>query len=278
MKRIICPVDFSEAAGNAVEYAANLARDLRAELFLLYIQQVPLLQDVAPMSGSAFTGINDKAALAREKLKTYALFVQEKFKIRCDYAVKSYVSGIEEALGEEIRQGHFDLVVMGTNGADNLKQFFLGTHSYHAVRKTTCPLLIVPASYAFNGIRRVIYATDYSPEDSRCIPALKAIIAPYQPRLTILHISKKNADTYDKKFQHIVNLLKKDIKDDADIQFKRLLAEDVAGSLSTIMHNSNTDLLVLLAKHYPFLKGIFHQSIIRKLSFIADFPILIFHS
>lgn len=62
MKRIMCPVDFSSAATNAVEYAGNLARDLNAELFLLYIQQVSIWHNAAPMSGGILPDdVEDKA-------------------------------------------------------------------------------------------------------------------------------------------------------------------------------------------------------------------------
>ena len=38
MKRILCPVDFSNASRNGLEYAGNLAAELMAHVTLLYVR------------------------------------------------------------------------------------------------------------------------------------------------------------------------------------------------------------------------------------------------
>jgi len=53
-----------------------------------------------------------------------------------------------------------------------------------------------------------------------------------------------------------------------------VIGNDVPGLLHEAMEGS--DLLVLLAKQYSFFEKLFHRSTIRKLSFIAGYPILIY--
>ena len=44
MKKILCLTDFSQAAGNALDYAAWFARELNAELTLLHVVQTQAMQ------------------------------------------------------------------------------------------------------------------------------------------------------------------------------------------------------------------------------------------
>ena len=39
-----------------------------------------------------------------------------------------------------------DLIVMGTNGKDNITDYFLGTTSENVISKSNCPVLVVPMS------------------------------------------------------------------------------------------------------------------------------------
>lgn len=275
MKRIMCPVDFSSAATNAVEYAGNLARDLNAELFLLYIQQVSVWQNAAPMSGGILPDdVEDKAQAALEKLKVYSGFIQRKFKIRCDYAVKAYMSGIEDSLGEEIWKERFDLVVMGTNGAENLRQFFFGSHTYHVIRKTNRPLLMIPEEYAFKGIKKIVYATDYCPEDHDNLKSLLKLTAPYHPELTVLHISKAGGVISEEVFRCFRDLMEDELGPKQPVRFERPVGDDVAGLLQKAMLQA--DMLVLLTRRYSLIERLFHRSVIRRLSFIAGYPILVY--
>jgi len=42
MKTIIAPVDFSPVSYNACIYAAHMAQDIKAELVLLHLMELPL--------------------------------------------------------------------------------------------------------------------------------------------------------------------------------------------------------------------------------------------
>ena len=37
-----------------------------------------------------------------------------------------------------------DLIVMGTNGADNMSDYFLGTTAENVIKSANCPVLVIP--------------------------------------------------------------------------------------------------------------------------------------
>lgn len=274
MNRILCPVDFSDAAVNAVEYAGRLATDLQMELLLLYVELIPTWHGAIPMSGNLLPLIDDQALAVKERLSAYTATVAHEFKIKCEGDVKTYGVTLAGALAEEIDNDDVALVVMGTGGATDGVAAFFGTNSYHAVRQTEKPFLLIPENCKFNVPSRILYATDYCPEDQRNIKHIFSLFARYRPQLTIFHVSKKETMVSDELFQCFRDVLEDELGNKRHIAFKRVIGDDVPDIIAETMHDQ--DLLVLLTKHYNFVEWLFHRSTIRKLSFSADFPILVY--
>jgi flavoprotein len=53
---------------------------------------------------------------------------------------------------------------MGTNGADDLIQFFRGSNAFNAILKSKVPLLIIPLEYTDTRVPNMVYAFDYYTE------------------------------------------------------------------------------------------------------------------
>ncbi|SEK56761.1 universal stress protein [Parapedobacter koreensis] len=274
MKRILCPFDFSDVAENAVKYACHLAKDLNMAVSLLYIEQIPTWQGSFPVDGGFLPYIDDQAGNAEDRLRSFAADVQQRFGVSCTYEVKIDAHTLADALGKEIAAGDFEFVVMGTHGAADAFDKLLGTNTYQAIRKTNKPFLLVPKYAAFKPLSRILYATDYCPEDHRNVKHLLALAAPYKPQLTVFHISKKGTVVSDELFRCFRDVLEDELGNKRPIEFKRMVGDDVPQLLQEAMESE--DLLVLLTKHYNILERVVHRSTIRKLSFLADFPILIY--
>lgn len=276
MKRIFCPVDFSEAANNAVEYAARLAKHHEAQLTLFHAVITPTLQDVANISTGAPVTTAAREDEASEKLRAYSQTVEKTFKVPTKAIVRSHNAGIDNVLGNEINNAGHDLVVMGTNGADGLSQFYFGTHTYKMIRHITQPLLLVPQGCQFKKPGHIVYATDYDKCDAGTINKLFELTSIFHPEVTVLHISRESATIRDDVYRCIKNLMENTLIG-SRIHFKRVIEEDVAAGLHTFMNNDEHDLLVLLTGQYSLTEKVFHTSVTKKLSYIATYPILCFH-
>lgn len=275
MKQLLCPFDFSEAAVNAVEYAARLAQDRNMELVLLYVEPVSAWRGSVPGSvAGALPLVDDQARDTSEQLQFYAASVENKFKIRCKADLRAYAATVATALGEAIALGDFELVVMGTSGADTEMDLFFGTNTYQVIKEARKPLLLVPENCRFEKPSRILYATDYCPDDLGHIVKLLMLFARYRPKLTMFHISKKRTAVSDEVFRCFRNVLDDDLGQKRNIRFKRAIGEDVPGILADVMRDY--DLLVLLTRHRNLVSRIFQRSTLRKLSLFPDFPILVY--
>ena len=275
MKRIVCPIDFSEASNSAVEYAANLVKHLDAELILLHVIHEYKFKTTA--SVSSVLPVEARIKTARERLAEYQKMVKDEFDISCSLEVKANTSSVSTALRKEIEGEGYDLIVMGTNGADDLKQFLFGSHTYNVIRKISKPLLLVPDGYAYSDPRKVVYASDYNKEDVHVLSNVLNLTEGFGSEVTLLHFSEYPTQSSEDIFLQFEDIYKDYLKNDK-IKFERIVSKEEAQGIDHYMHKNNADLLTLTTHKYSFFEKLFHESITRKLAFIANYPILIYQT
>jgi nucleotide-binding universal stress UspA family protein len=140
IQRIVCPTDFSPTAAKAVDYAADLARSLGAELVLLHV--IPDLN--YPIRGlgmaAAFPHLREEVhARANEQLGALPA------KLGQGLVVKTEVrdGAPHDVILAAAKDHGADLIVMGTHGYTGLKHALLGSAAERVVRLATCPVLTV---------------------------------------------------------------------------------------------------------------------------------------
>ena len=141
LKRILVPIDFSEASDTAVKYGRALAEAFGASIDLLHVMEDPFIY--APISEGylpppEFSGEMERSS--RERLEQ-ALPASDRERLRARYVLKKgspFVEIVRYAKAEGI-----DLIVMGTHGRGGLVHVLLGSVTEKVVRKAPCPVLTV---------------------------------------------------------------------------------------------------------------------------------------
>jgi nucleotide-binding universal stress UspA family protein len=140
-KRILCPIDFSDASLAALETAAEVARRYGAKVALFHAYPVP---------GYTFP---DGSFVASSKMLEE--LTSQANRHMAEWKVKAEAMGIGQvevatAIGEpahEIlafaRAQSADLVVIGTHGRTGLQHALMGSVAERVVRRATCPVLTV---------------------------------------------------------------------------------------------------------------------------------------
>ncbi|MEP1093870.1 MAG: universal stress protein [Cyclobacteriaceae bacterium] len=275
MRKIVCPVDFSGAANNAVEYAANLSRHYGAQLTLLHIAEDPQVGIKGNPNGRPSTP-KEQMQLLIEKMERFKTMVEDDFSIDCLIKVSPFTPTVENALGNQIEQGNYDLVVMGTAGTDELSHFFLGTHTSGLIRKTSTPLLIVPEGCAFQELSEVVYASDYNTEDVIILKELVDLVKDFDSKITVLHVSESDSEASKEIFSSFQDLYKDKLGDEG-LLFDRIVHKNVPQGIDEYVRGTDAKLLVLLTRRYSFFKKLFHESTTKSMSFVASYPVLISH-
>jgi nucleotide-binding universal stress UspA family protein len=137
IERILCPVDFSRSAMRALEYAASLAQDARAQLTVLHVIELPpeLSEPPNPALADYRTSCYE---WAREHLiEAIRTWVPPT-------AAASELLLVGSAYREILRVSSdlaADLIVMGVHGRGAMDLLFFGSTTNHVVRQAACPVL-----------------------------------------------------------------------------------------------------------------------------------------
>ena len=142
LDNILCPVDFSETANLAAQYAVAFARMNKARLTLLHVVAPPVtaLPSEAGMLAMPQADIREITTACMERLD--ALITELKatdMEIDCQV-----LSGIPyNEIVQYAETSGSDMIVMGSRGRTGLSHLLLGSVAEHVVRKATCPVLTV---------------------------------------------------------------------------------------------------------------------------------------
>jgi len=143
IKKILCPVDFSESSEHAMQYALALAEAYQAELQLLHVIEVPAAALARGPMGPPVLSIDNLQEFqetCREHLENIASRASEQYK-NVTYHLGSgvpFLGIIQSAKAEDV-----DLIVVGTHGRTGLAHALIGSVAEKLVRKAPCPVLTV---------------------------------------------------------------------------------------------------------------------------------------
>jgi len=138
-QHFLVPLDFSEHANQALDYAINLAGKLDARLTLLHvIQSVPL--------GGADMGVTLPYAYLQD-LEAEIMQSMESYLARVTTAglegTTVVVRGVPfHEILETAKTQLVDLIIMGTHGRTGLQHVLLGSVAEKVVRLAPCPVLV----------------------------------------------------------------------------------------------------------------------------------------
>jgi nucleotide-binding universal stress UspA family protein len=138
---ILVAVDGSEHAAQALRTAAQLAQEEHARLTV--VTAVPSAPALAQMS-AAGVALTEVADLLGEAGKHIRAQVDE---LPPDISVQSIVVRGQpvEVILERLREGHHDLLVMGTRGLGRMSSALLGSVSQAVLHQASVPVLVVRA-------------------------------------------------------------------------------------------------------------------------------------
>lgn len=266
MNNILVTTDFSFAASNAIEYAAKFAQKTNRNLT---IANFKISEPASEPTVCRY--IRETPDILKEMSET----IHKTYSIQCDYIVKRTNKSLEKTM--ETISSDLDLIVMGTNGADDLYQYFLGSNAYHVVKRSKCPVLVVPENVSFESIERIVFAWDYTVDSKIALSKLNELLKTNQAEITLLHISRHITPVSDELFEALKETVSTQLTDNKNIRFDKIFSKD-PGNFSKKLLDYTEDLkanLLVTMYHERGIQNIFHGAITRKLSETLNCPLLV---
>ncbi len=138
-QNVLVPIDFSEHATRALDYAIEWGRQLHAHLTLIHVIQ-------SPDRGSDIMSPLPAAHLATLEAELTQHMRDEVKRVKdaevgCDFIVVHGAPFHETIKVVGIRQ--IDLIIMGSHGRTGFSHMLLGSMAEKLVRLAPCPVLVV---------------------------------------------------------------------------------------------------------------------------------------
>lgn len=195
IKRVLCPVDFSEFSRHALDYAVAIARYYGANVSALHV--------VAPIASaipSGDAGLYPPFAYSPADLDQFrrelAMFAADSIgttPIGSDVVEGSPVREIVRRAAELPA----DLLVLGTHGRSGFERLFMGSVTEHVLVKAPCPVLTVPrrAPDAVPAgpvlFTRILCAVDFSPASLKALDYARSLAGASGATLAVLHVVER---------------------------------------------------------------------------------------
>ncbi len=143
IKRILVPIDFSPYSMKALDYAADFAKPLGAELLTLFVIE-PIYYAVPDLAGAAAGAVGglieeQKQAGKAQLQKLQARFAKKNVRLKTLLQTGTPYQAIVEAA----KTLKADLVVMGTHGRTGIVHALMGSVAERVVRTAPCPVLTI---------------------------------------------------------------------------------------------------------------------------------------
>lgn len=272
---IICPIDFTDSANNASEYAARLAQVINAELMLFNVQQIHFETAVSLGEGIA-SGTRNNSLKASNKLKQMSVEINKVYNVPTTYEVDITTKSLSKTIASAVTQN--TMIVMGTNGPDNLKQFFWGTNTYKASKESECPLLIVPEDLSFEKYKNIFYPIIVDNVDRGALEQFYEFAKFFDAQITFLYLTEEDTEKSKKAFSEIKEEIKYSLDGKLKYTVNIAFTDNIDDTLDDFIFENQTDLVVMEERHRNILERLFlKKPLLATISALASYPVFVVH-
>lgn len=188
MKKILVPCDFSYTAKQAYNFAVELAEKTEGEVFVLRVIDLPFSYESAYAAGhfsheeKLLQQLQDVAQKNFESLR----------KVSRPYP-NVHFSAVHGAVTDTIitfaENEKIDLIVMGTNGASGMKEYFVGSNTEKIVRYAPVPVISIRNLTGLKSITNIVFPTDVTSASKDLVAKVKELQQLFDAKLHLLLVS-----------------------------------------------------------------------------------------
>lgn len=267
--KIILLTDFSNLSKVAISYAAKMASKLDVEFTI--INGVRL--DGVPKSNLKWKQI-EKSLFAAAEEEGAKLVKELKQKVNVPITFKALKTHtVAEMVKRFTDKNPTNLVMMGSQGASNLKKFRLGGTAVSVIDSISAPVLAIPKLAEYKNFNHVVYASDLKnvqKELDTIIPFAKI----FDSNIHMVHVVSAIDKAVETNRLAAEALLQK--TGYSKIDFKLVIDEDVAEAIDKYIKEMKADLLTTFTHELSLYEKLFGLSVTRKLAYQGSIPLLAF--
>ena len=273
---ILCPIDFSDCALNALEYASKIGEKHQAKLIIFHVLNKQDYQKLAPMD---LNGTYQEEFVKNKLASLQAAVAQESLSkglLSCEVMISE--GPIVQKTIEFSQKINANLIVVGTEGMNDFKEQVFGSRSSRLVLQSDRDILVVPRKVFFKRPRKLVYASDYVEEDKLAIQKVVEFASFFSSEIDIVHVSSRNRIIDKTLHKSMLEELQPFVKYEVVNYVLKSFRDDIALGLENYLQLAKGDMLVTLSKKKDFFDQLFSKNLSRKMSYFITKPLWVIKS
>lgn len=255
MKKILLPTDFSLNADKALNFAVQIAKRAKAEIFLVHACDLidSPFKDKQTIYKEHNQAITEKANETLTLLKKSIEGPEQPI-----VNIKLYKGSVTDTILQVSEEHDANLIIMGTSGMAGLHEKIFGSKTAHIIGETNVPLIAVPPDIInpvielaglFNATVHIAIFTDVDTAEAYDYLNHKRSITAYEEKLKSLYknTSIKSVHLNGHRFQETLE--------------KYILEQYI-------------DIVAMVTHRRTFLESIFNRSMTKKMAYHTQIPLL----
>jgi nucleotide-binding universal stress UspA family protein len=277
MKKILFPTDFSKTSENAFRYALNVAKQLGASISTVHAYTAPAVVSAPTVMAEEMADLSEKYEIEEYETFNKKLLAiakeEEATEVTVDHTLE-YGLAVDEVVKKSSKE-NYDLIIMGTNGAEGLGKWLIGSHAASVVSKANCPVLVLPDDAKYRPVKRIAYATNFEDVDDNILNDLLEWVGRFNAELHFVHVTSKGEYIDSEQYANMAEI--SELADRYEnVKFKILYDRDVLEELEDYVEDEYIDILVMVTHRYNFFKRLFQPSLTKQMAFEAEMPLLVY--
>ncbi len=200
MKKILVPCDFSDPSVQAFKMAVEIANQSNGEVILLNVIELPVMHESVLMPTLSF----EEAFIKDMKAHAEKNFAKMKDKwAKEGPKVSSFVEfgGTTPTIRDFVKSKKIDFILMGTHGANGVKEFFIGSNTEKIVRTAGVPVMAIKKQIKLNSIKNIVYPTTGDVDHEEIVSEVKALQNFFKAKLHVLFVNTPSSFKRDSEIK-----------------------------------------------------------------------------
>lgn len=267
--KVIVLTDFSPLSRVALQYVLKMSAKLPVEITILNVVRL----DGVPKSSMRMKQVEKMLTnVAEEEGEKLLVELRSKTTAKLSFvALRGHT--VTDVIKRYTEKNYANLIVMGSQGASQLKKMRLGGTTVSVIDSARAPVLAIPKYAEFKNLTGIVYATDLKDikkELELLIPFAKI----FNTWIYTVHVTS----AVDKHMEEEATRAKEIIAATGykSIDFKLLIDDDVPEAIDGYIRHTKADLLTTFTHELTLYEKLFGLSVTRSLAYQGNIPLLTF--
>jgi nucleotide-binding universal stress UspA family protein len=282
MKTYLVPIDFSEAAFNAADFAARLSNQTDVtDIILLNAFYISPYEIMLPDSNmvmlreeeideEAVNRINQLDLLKRELMRQAREGVKIHTRLNRSHLLRAVVDVVNEQ--------NVDLVLMGSVGNSTVREgsIGLGDHVIKVSKASPAPVMVIPPNYQYETIAEAVIACDFKKVRERIpLDGLNKLLGNQSIKLLVVNIDKEGKHAAAEQALEAEKSALYVMLKAFEPSYHYINDTNIITGILNFANERKAQLVIALPHTYSFLQSILHNSISQQLAKSATVPVLL---